>query len=87
MDIFELHRHCNNRGRVGSELDSIAKVFKTLSDSTRLRIVELLNEDCCSVSAIVDATGRSQPLVSHHLRVLRETGLARTERQGARVIY
>ncbi|MCL6106905.1 MAG: ArsR family transcriptional regulator [Actinobacteria bacterium] len=39
--------------------------------------------DCQSVSAIVEETGLSQPLVSHHLRVLREAGLARAEIRGA----
>jgi DNA-binding transcriptional ArsR family regulator len=45
-------------------------MIKVLSDPTRLRIIEKLTLECESVSAIVDATGLSQPLVSHHLRVL-----------------
>jgi DNA-binding transcriptional ArsR family regulator len=43
--------------------------------------------DCQSVSAIVEATGLPQPLVSHHLRVLRQQGLARPERRGAYTYY
>ena len=68
-------------------LTMAADLFKALSDPTRLRIIEKLTLECESVSAIVDATGLSQPLVSHHLRILREHGLARTERRGAFTYY
>lgn len=68
-------------------LEAIAALFKILSDPTRLRIVEALTLDCESVSTIVALTGLSQPLVSHHLRVLREHGLARGERRGVFTYY
>lgn len=68
-------------------LGSLSDLFAALSDPTRLRIVELLSQECCSVNAIVEATGRSQPLISHHLRVLRECGLAEGERKGALTYY
>jgi len=70
-----------------ASLEAVAELLKILSDPTRLRIIEVLTLDCESVSAIVEATGLSQPLVSHHLRVLRERGLARTERRGAFTYY
>jgi DNA-binding transcriptional ArsR family regulator len=62
-----------------ASLESTARLFKILSDPTRLRIIRALTLDCQSVSAIVAQTGLSQPLVSHHLRVLREYGLTRSE--------
>ena len=68
-------------------LKNTASLFKTLSDVTRLRIIEALTLECESVSAIIELTGLSQPLVSHHLRVLRDSGLARTERRGAFTYY
>ncbi len=68
-------------------LETVAELFKILSDPTRLRIVKELTLDCESVSTIVARTGFSQPLVSHHLRVLRENGLARAERRGAFTYY
>ena len=68
-------------------LETVAALFKILSDPTRLRIVEALTLECESVSAIIELTGLSQPLVSHHLRVLREHGLARAERRGAFTYY
>jgi ArsR family transcriptional regulator len=68
-------------------LTMAAELFKVLSDPTRLRIIEKLTLKCESVSAIVAATGLSQPLVSHHLRVLREHGLARAEHRGVFTYY
>lgn len=68
-------------------VESVARLLQTLSDPNRLRIIKVLTMDCQSVSAIVKATELSQPLVSHHLRVLREQGLARGERKGAFIFY
>ncbi len=68
-------------------IETIAEIFKTLSDTNRLRIIKALTLDCQSVSAIVEATEMSQPLVSHHLGMLRRCGLARTERRGAYTYY
>ncbi len=68
-------------------IEVLAKIFRTLSDTNRLRIIKALTMHCQSVSAIVEATGMSQPLVSHHLSVLRKHGLARAERHGAYIYY
>ncbi len=68
-------------------LETVADLFKTLSDPNRLRVVEALTLDCQSVSAIIEATELSQPLVSYHLRILSEHGLARAERRGAYTFY
>jgi ArsR family transcriptional regulator len=68
-------------------LQAIARVLRTLSDPNRLKIIRVLTMDCESVSTIVERTGLPQPLVSHHLRVLREQGLARPERRGAFTFY
>lgn len=68
-------------------LEAVAALFKTLSDPTRLRIIQVLTLECESVTAIVEATGLSQPLVSHHLRILRESGLARAEPRDGYTYY
>jgi ArsR family transcriptional regulator len=64
-----------------------ARVLGILADPNRLDIVRVLTEDCRHVSDIVNATGLPQPLVSHHLRVLKDHGLAMSERQGAYTTY
>ena len=62
-------------------------LFQTLGESNRLKIIKFIGEKKCSVSEIVTETGLSQPLVSHHLRILREHNVLETERQGPFVYY
>ena len=64
-----------------------ARLLRTLADPNRLRIIDVLTVDCQFVSDIVRLTGLPQPLVSHHLRVLREQGLAQFERHGSYITY
>lgn len=57
----------------------IQQVFKVLADVNRLRIVEALSMECRSVNEIAEKAGISQPLASHHLKTLKETGIVRSE--------
>lgn len=65
-----------------------AERAKALSDPTRLSLAAALREGeelcVCDVSWIA---GRSQNLVSHHLRMLRDRGLVRSRRDGKLVMY
>jgi len=61
--------------------------FQTLADANRLRIIKAIGQERRSVSEIVGAIGLSQPLVSHHLRVMREKGLLETQREGPFIYY
>ncbi len=60
----------------------LARLFKALAEANRLRIIHALAEGEMTVSQIVEATELSQPLVSHHLRALREAGIVRSQRDG-----
>lgn len=68
-------------------IEPVANLFRSLGDPNRLRIIRVLTEDCQHVSDIVHATGLPQPLVSHHLRVLKDRGIAKSERQGSFTTY
>ena len=65
--------------------------FDVLGDPVRRRILELLAEGEHAsgevVAVIADEFGISQPAVSMHLRVLRESGFASSRAEGARRIY
>ncbi len=64
----------------GSDAQPVPSAVRALAEPLRWRIVELLaHEDLC-VCHLVDELGVAQPLVSHHLRALREAGLVDTER-------
>ena len=71
----------------GQPVVELAALFKALSEPARLSIVLALSDECRPVSDVVEATGLPQPLVSHHLRVLRDAGVARPDRRGAYVYY
>ena len=71
-----------------TESDLVAKYFQVLSDSTRVRILELLDERGeLSVSELVEALGESQPKVSNHLACLRWCGFVHTRREHPSVLY
>lgn len=64
-----------------------ASVLKALADETRLRILEsLLTEEKC-VSDLVRELSYPQPHVSHHLRILRNSGVVEGLREGQQVRY
>ncbi|MCM2391242.1 ArsR/SmtB family transcription factor [Streptomyces albipurpureus] len=65
--------------------------FDVLGDPVRRRILELLaagEQSSGAVSSVIQKEfGISQPAVSQHLRVLRETGFASVRVQGTRRLY
>lgn len=58
-----------------------------LGNESRLALVMLLQGGPQTVSWLVEQTGLSQPLVSQHLRTLREGGLISGTRDGREVTY
>ena len=63
------------------------KFIQILGDSSRLKIINYINIHTKSVTDIVESTGLSQPLVSHHLRTLKKNGILTTTRKGAFILY
>jgi ArsR family transcriptional regulator len=64
-----------------------ADIMKSLADSTRLKIVELLLERPQNVQDLNSSLQVEATLLSHHLRVLKEVGLVECERRGRFVTY
>jgi ArsR family transcriptional regulator, lead/cadmium/zinc/bismuth-responsive transcriptional repressor len=71
-----------------AELERPAQTFKALGDPTRLAIALALRdgEEAC-VCDLAWVVGRDEKLVSHHVRQLKQAGLARSERRGKMVMY
>lgn len=65
--------------------------FDVLGDPVRRRILELVGDGELAAGAIAEQIGEefgiSQPAVSQHLRVLRESGFAEVRVDGARRLY
>ncbi len=55
-------------------------ILRALADPVRARIVELLAHEQLCVCHLTEELDAAQPLVSHHLKVLREAGLVESER-------
>lgn len=64
-----------------------AKIFKILSDPIRLKILQLLRRGEMCVCEIVPQLGIAQPLVSRHLKILKNCGLVKDRKDGNRRIY
>ena len=64
-----------------------AKLFRGLSDPSRLGILEALRNGPLSVSEIVATTGLSQSNTSNHLSCLTDCGLVSRSQKGRNVIY
>ena len=66
----------------------VSQIFKALSDETRIKIAYALSEEdelcVCDVANIV---GSSTATASHHLRLLRNLGLAKYRKEGKLVFY
>jgi len=60
-------------------------MLKALADGTRWRIARELLASRRTVGELVDLLGVSQYNVSKHLRILREAGIVKTERDGKHV--
>ena len=72
------------------EARRLAESMKALADPARLRLLSLIQAqpggEAC-VCHLTDPLGLSQPTVSHHLKVLLETGLVEREQRGSWAYY
>jgi ArsR family transcriptional regulator len=67
---------------------NVVEFAKALADETRQKIMKLCCCDWISVNEIVEQLGGvSQPTVSHHLAILRETGLVDVRHEGKQTFY
>ena len=69
------------------KIEGTARLFSVLSEPARLQILEVLRKKGGCVSSIQLATGRTQPNVSQHLKVLRDSGLVDWKRDGKKMCY
>lgn len=58
------------------------KFSKALSDEIRIRLLAMLRDNELNVGEVVQVLGMSQPRVSRHLKILHESGLLESRREG-----
>ncbi|MGG5461038.1 ArsR/SmtB family transcription factor [Clostridium sp. B9] len=59
-----------------------SRVFKALSDSNRLRIMDLLSDGEKCACEILKSFDISQSTLSHHMKILSECGLVKCRKEG-----
>jgi DNA-binding transcriptional ArsR family regulator len=64
-----------------------AKIFNALADPTRLEILEFLRMGEKCVCEIIPHVELIQPVVSRHLKILKDTGLVRDRKDGTKRLY
>ena len=67
--------------------DAFASVAAALGSGRRTEIVDVLAQGERSVEELANEVGQSVAATSHHLRLLAKAGLARSRRDGHRVVY
>src|SRR5438309_6270394 len=66
---------------------SLEKLFRALADSTRLRLLNLMNGREVCVCYFVEILKTSQPKISRHLAYLRRAGIVASRREGKWMHY
>jgi ArsR family transcriptional regulator len=61
-------------------------VFKALADPTRLKILECVKDGEKCICEIIPYTGKSQPNVSQHLKVMKHAGIIDERKDGTRIM-
>ncbi len=69
------------------DFEGLADALKALGDTTRLKIISLLNTRDCCVCELVPIFGISQPAVSKHMSRLKSSGIVKETRKGMWVFY
>ena len=66
---------------------SLSPALRALSDSTRLKILLMLEGNRRTVGEIVGFFKLSQPTITRHLQTLADAGLVKREKEGQKVFY
>ena len=71
------------------QAELLAQSFAALADPIRLRLLSFVasaDDEVCACD-LVEPSGRSQPTVSHHMKILLDAGLVTREKRGLWVWY
>ena len=62
------------------------EVFKAIADPTRLKILECIKKGEKCICEIIPYTGKSQPNVSQHLKVMKHANIIKERKDGTRIM-
>lgn len=70
-----------------TELYDLAELFKVFGDSTRIRILFVLSSAEVCVCDLAKALNMTQSAISHQLRILKNSKLVKSRREGKSIFY
>ncbi len=70
-----------------TSLYDLAELFKVFGDSTRIRILYVLFKQEVCVCDIAESLGMTQSAISHQLRILKQSKLVKSRREGKSIFY
>jgi len=65
----------------------VAELFRTFSDTSRVRILSVIVEQEMNISSLAELVGVTESAISHHMRGLRQMKIVRARRDGKEVFY
>ena len=68
-------------------ISDVTRIFKTLSDPNRIRVIQMLHHRNLCVCEITDILGLAASTVSKHLSILKDAGMIIDEKEGKWVNY
>ena len=90
-DMIEVHEELvkivNETMPEETELYDLAELFKVFGDSTRIRILFVLSSAEVCVCDLAKVLNMTQSAISHQLRILKQSKLVRSRREGKSVFY
>jgi DNA-binding transcriptional ArsR family regulator len=69
------------------DVEGLTEIFRVLGDPTRVRILDLLSREELCVGDVANRLGVTESAVSHQLRLLRNTRVVRSRREGRMIFY
>lgn len=86
-----MSEHSEKIRNLAQEFENCQKILLALGDETRQHIIlEMMKMGDCRgvrVGTITEKTNLSRPAVSHHLRILKDSGILRMRREGTKNYY
>lgn len=89
IDLEEIKRLKNelNNSNYDKEINQMSEILKALGDPIRIQILYLLKSRNLHVHEIMNALGKTQNTISHHIKVLENAGLIEEHEEGILIIY
>ena len=90
-DFYQVHEDVVKAVRAKmpdeDELYDLAEIFKVFGDSTRIKILYVLFESEMCVCDIAQLLNMNQSAISHQLKILKQSRLVKSRREGKAVFY